>query len=32
MREKVGKIVDQALRRCREMPDYPASQLDEDAR
>ncbi|CAF4695946.1 unnamed protein product [Rotaria sp. Silwood1] len=32
MREKVGKIVDEVLRRCREMPDYPASQLDEDAR
>ncbi|CAF5061505.1 unnamed protein product, partial [Rotaria sp. Silwood1] len=31
-REKVGKIVDQVLRRCKAMPGYPASQLDEDAR
>ncbi|CAF5097185.1 unnamed protein product [Rotaria sp. Silwood1] len=30
-REKVGKIVDQVLRRCKAMPGYPASQLDEDA-
>ncbi|CAF1310485.1 unnamed protein product [Rotaria magnacalcarata] len=32
MQQNVGQIVDRALRRCREVPDYPASQLDEDAR